>query len=41
MGKTNNVESVVNRDRWFKDEGAVHSQGFVKHPFSDNTGIIP
>ena len=40
MGKTNNVESVVNREV-VQGSGAVHSQGFVKHPFSDNTGTYP
>ena len=40
MGKTNNVESVVNR-QVVQGEGAVQSQGFVRHPFSDNTGSYP
>jgi hypothetical protein len=40
MGKTNNVESVVNREV-VQGSGAVYSQGFVKHPFSDNTGTYP
>ena len=40
MGKTNNVESVVNR-QVVQGEGSVQSQGFVRHPFSDNTGSYP
>lgn len=40
MGKTNNIESVVNR-QVVQGEGAVQSQGFVRHPFSDNTGSYP
>ena len=40
MGKTNNVESVVNREV-VQGSGAVHSQGLIKHPFSDNTGTYP
>lgn len=40
MGKTNNVESVVNREV-VQGSGAVHSQGLVNHPFSDNTGAYP
>ncbi len=40
MGKTNNVESVVNR-QVVQGEGSVKSQGFVQHPFSDNTGSYP
>ena len=40
MGKTNNVESVVNREV-VQGSGAARSQGLVTHPFSDNTGAYP
>ncbi len=40
MGKTNNVESIVNRTT-VQGSGVVKSQGAVKHPFSDNTGAYP
>ena len=32
MGKTNNVESLVNRTT-VQGSGATQSQGFVSHPF--------
>jgi len=40
MGKTNNVESLVNRTT-VQGSGATQSQGFVSHPFSDAAGAYP
>ena len=40
MGKTNNVESLVNRTT-VQGSGAAQSQGFVSHPFSDAAGAYP
>lgn len=40
MGKTNNVESLVNRST-VQGSGATQSQGFVTHPFSDAAGSYP
>ena len=40
MGKTNNVESLVNRTT-VQGSGAAQSQGFVSHPFSDASGAYP
>jgi hypothetical protein len=40
MGKTNNVESLVNRTT-VQGSGATQSQGFVSHPFSDASGAYP
>ena len=40
MGKTNNIESLVNRTT-VQGSGAALSQGFVTHPFSDASGSYP
>ena len=40
MGKTNNIEKAVNREV-VQGSGAVQSQGFSQHPFSDNRGATP
>jgi len=40
MGKTNNIEKAVNREV-VQGAGAVQSQGFSQHPFSDNRGATP
>ena len=40
MGKTNNIESLVNRTT-VQGSGAAQSQGFVSHPFSDAAGAYP